>query len=237
MLSPTKATISSGGRPAGVVPRATASKRGFLSLGPASGLHSIDVVGERVRPEDRLGVRALGGGAVGDDRDPPAERADAGEKRGGARERDRLATGAPGRPARGVEGQAGPRALELVERVVEHGLVGVEDDGPGAGERASPPRARRGRWPRGRPAGRARGARRSRASSGSPRGRGTPPGPARGGDGAEGGLRRHGGGRAAAGAADGEGRGRGGQREVIGIAPGRPTSRVRSHGSVTPSAG
>ena len=40
MLSPTKATTSSGGSPAGVVPRATASNRGFLSLGLASGLHS-----------------------------------------------------------------------------------------------------------------------------------------------------------------------------------------------------
>ena len=40
-------------------PRATASKRGFLSLGPAVRLAQHRVVGEAVRAEDRLRVRAL----------------------------------------------------------------------------------------------------------------------------------------------------------------------------------
>ena len=101
------------------------------------------VADEPLRAEDRLGVRALGGGAVGDDHDLPPEGPHAGEKRGGARERDRLAPRTPGRPGHGVEGPADPRLLELVERVVEHGLVGVEDDGPGAGRAAAASRSTR----------------------------------------------------------------------------------------------
>ncbi len=162
-----------------------------------------------MRPEDRLGVRALGGGAVRDDHDLPPERLHAGEKRGGARERDRLAPGAPGRPARGVEGQAGPRPLELVERVVEHRLVGVEDDGPGAGSARRrlaldvgggravdlpEERAVLGRVAH--PADRLGGAEPLRGRRG-------------GGDGCRGGLRRHGGGRAAAARAHGEDEGQG----------------------------
>ena len=183
MLSPTNATISSAGQARLRLAVRDGLEARVLVARAGVGLAQDHVERQLVRPEDGLGVRALADGAVGDDREAPAQLAHAREEGLGARLRQRLAALRPRVPARPVEGQPGALALELVERVVDHGLVGVEHDAPAAARAALGLACSTWRSPRRRPAGRSRGARPSRATSGS-RSRGAPPeGPGVGGRG------------------------------------------------------
>ena len=159
MLSPTKATMSSGGPPAFVVPAATAAKRGFLSDGAPVGPAEHHVVDQFVRLEQRFRIGALRLQPVGDDGDASAEIADAREKVGGAGKRRGFAPRDPRAPALRRVGQLRLCALDLILQVADDCFVGVEDDRPRAGLVAA-----RGR-------GDARGAPRDRSGASGP---GTP---------------------------------------------------------------
>ena len=135
MLSPTNGDDvqrrRAGGRAAGgdgLEPRVLVRRR---AVGPAQ--HRV--VDEVVR-EDRLGVGALRLQAIGDDGDAAAEGADPAQELGRARHRRRLAAPDPAFQLSAEKPAPSRARSSWYSDVVDHRLVSVEHDGPGAAGRS-----------------------------------------------------------------------------------------------------